>query len=387
MSLIPPMPPGNELKALLQDVPQLNRKLEQDPTLLNSTRLKEMDLSGLVVKNTTLKNLKWHNIKLVNAVFEDVTIEDSQWVGVRCKDCTLRNVTFSKVTLDQDRQIKEGGSNFINGVMDDVRFIDSRLLDVMIDELEPSRLTFERVTLKNDDSGEAWQDMGFIHHSVIHVTIKDSTIYYPNMGRLRYPSEIIIENSHIEEGSLGDRLKRLEITHSHFEGAGPGYADYVYIADSKVDIGLPEARFIHFKNNEYLENSQASSGIGHVSTAVIDGCKNIFDVSFFESHIANLYIRDCTLKDPYFKNSKIGLIQLCNVTISRNPEDPINGDLNQMAWDKASIRQAQFHNVTFSGPFPVKGLSIGQLQASDSRLPDELTRAARQQGPLDGGCP
>ena len=79
----------------------------------------------------------------------------------------------------------------------------------------------------------------------------------------------------------------------------------------------------------------------------------------------------------------MGLVQFCDVTIDRT--EPSRRDNRR--WNNTSIRQAQFHNVTFSGPFPVKGLSIGQLQASDSRLPDELTRAARQQGPLDGGCP
>ncbi len=142
MSLIPPLPPGSELKALLQDVERLNAALEQNPDLLSDTRLKDLELTGLVLKNVTLSNLHWRNVKLTRADWSNVTIEGATWIGVKMKESELDNVTFNRVYFNLDEAVYWGSTDFVKSRLHNVHFVESELIEVNIDKLRPSRLFF-----------------------------------------------------------------------------------------------------------------------------------------------------------------------------------------------------------------------------------------------------
>ncbi len=151
MSLTPPLPPGSELKALLQDVERLNAALEQNPDLLSDTRLKDLELTGLVLKNATLSNLHWRNVRLIDAQLTEVTIQSSRWIGVQFKESTFHKVTFRDVKMTVDKSVYHGNTKFLGGIMDDVRFYDAELWDIDMIGLKKSRIWFERVKLKRED--------------------------------------------------------------------------------------------------------------------------------------------------------------------------------------------------------------------------------------------
>ncbi|WP_330178388.1 pentapeptide repeat-containing protein [Candidatus Vondammii sp. HM_W22] len=382
MSLIPPLPPGSELKALLQDVERLNTALEQNPDLLSDTRLKDLELTGLVLKNVTLSNLK-----LTRADWSNVTIEGATWIGVKMKESELDNVTFNRVYFNLDEAVYWGSTDFVKSRLHNVHFVESELIEVRIKKLKPSRLFFEHSKLRTRVNESHQQRSGGLGHSQLDLFIRDSDIASSIIGPLKYPSNVLIENSRVI-GGVGGELKSLIIRNSHFDGNGPQRADYVLVEDSKISTGFPRARFIHLKNNEYLHDGLLGSGIGlgKVETVIIDGCKASSSLTIGKkTRIQNFHIRNCVLSEPYLKRAQVELFQLCDVKVELESEK--SAISYPRAWNNASIRHLQLHNVRFQGAFPpATGLKIGHLQSGQSTLPEKLRDAARQQSPL-AACP
>ncbi len=386
MSLIPSLPPGSELKALLQDVERLNAALEQNPDLLSDTRLKDLELTGLVLKNVTLSNLHWRNVKLTRADWSNVTIEGATWIGVKMKESELDNVTFNRVYFNLDEAVYWGSTDFVKSRLHNVHFVESELIEVRIDRLKPSRLFFEHSKLRTGGHEPHIQRSGVLGRSQLDLFIRDSDIESSLIGALKYPSNVFIENSRVI-GGVGGELKSLIIRNSHFDGDGPQRADYVLVEDSAIYIGLKKVRFVHMKNITQINHNNRHWGAGLAENIIIDGCQNPLGISFWESKVDNLFIRNCQLTAPYFKKTQIGLLQLCDMQMALNIDDPAFGDIHIMAWNNASIRHLQLHNVQFQGAFPpATGLKIGHLQSGQSTLPEKLRDAARQQSPL-AACP
>ncbi len=392
MSLIPSLPPGSELKALLQDVERLNAALEQNPDLLSDTRLKDLVLTGLVLKNVTLSNLHWRNVKLTRADWSNVTIEGATWIGVKMKESELDNVTFNRVYFNLDEAVYWGSTDFVKSRLHNVHFVESELIEVRIDRLKPSRLFFEHSKLRTGGHEPHIQRSGVLGRSQLDLFIRDSDIESSLIGALKYPSNVLIENSRVI-GGVGGELKSLIIRNSHFEGQGPQRADYVLVENSRIYTRIPNARFIHLKNNEYFSSPNTYyrvSGMRIAETVLIEDCPESSRLVFHNARIANLYFNNCDLENPTFTDAKIGHLQICNGKIGRDVDTDTKNSvahLNRTAWNNTSIRHLQLHNVQFQGAFPpATGLKIGHLQSGQSTLPEKLRDAARQQSPL-AACP
>ena len=168
------LPPSPHFTHLLNNIPELNKALIKDPDLLSNTRLTDITLKGVVLKNGTIKNTRWRNVEFDNPVFENVQIRDGNWFGIRFRNMQLKQVTFDDIFMAVNKSViydntsdHGGNTNFSYGVMDQVVFKNSILKAVEIEEFKHSDITFSNIKMVEDpksrtDNTSKYSSIGYI---------------------------------------------------------------------------------------------------------------------------------------------------------------------------------------------------------------------------------
>ena len=250
------LPPSPHFSHLLNNISELNKALIKDPDLLSNTRLTDITLKGVVLKNGTIKNTRWRNVEFDNPVFENVQISDGNWFGIRFRNMKLKQVTFDDVfmavnkSVIYDNTIDHGGNTeFFHGVMDNVIFKNSTLKAVEIEEFKHSDITFSNIKMVEDpksrtDNTSKYSSIGYIQGQLHFLNSEMSQ----EVSSLRYPSEVFIDNSKMK--GVSGHLKRIEIKNSEFAGQAGSSADYVFIENTVGKFSLGKVRFAHLVNNK-----------------------------------------------------------------------------------------------------------------------------------------
>jgi len=382
------LPPSPHFTHLLNNIPELNKALIKDPDLLSNTRLTDITLKGVVLKNGTIKNTRWRNVEFDNPVFENVEISNGNWFGIRFRNMKLKQVTFDDVFMAVNKSViydntsdHGGNTNFSYGVMDKVVFKNSILKAVEIEEFKHSDITFSNIKMVEDpksrtDNTSKYSSVGYIQGQLHFLNSEMSQ----EVSSLRYPSEVFIDNSKMK--GVSGHLKRIEIKNSEFAGQAGSSADYVFIENTVGDVSLYNARFAHLVNNrlDYAE-------INGTQNVLFENCQTPSYYSI--DNAQNLMIRNCMIDKLFMNKAQVGNLTWCDVTFhSQGPSNRVENSVWDQLWDKANIRELDLYNVQISGDYPTtKDITIGIINKDESTiLPSPFLQTAQKQGVLTT-CP
>jgi uncharacterized protein YjbI with pentapeptide repeats len=305
----------SDIEKLLEDIPALNQKIINEELNLSNVVITQKTLDGLIVNNSTWKNVDLKSVEGVGVVFKgctfkDVKINESNMTMCTFEKCTFTNCVFSSSDLS--------GGNFM--------------------VCEFTRSVFEEMTIN---------DIAMEKSKMYEVKIKDNTGYDSKFKSVAFDN-CQISNSRFPRALIEDfivtrtsidvfSIRESKITKSKFSVVGNGL-DFSNSEIKECTIyGIGEIRGLYFDNI-----------VG--SKLIIDNFQRIYRFGFIESKIDSLEIRNTNADWVAFYDAKIS-----NALFE-------NTQLVSDRYDGATLTNCTYRNVVF-----------GEDQSFDSTTLESVT--------------
>ncbi|NLD94596.1 MAG: hypothetical protein GX639_18220, partial [Fibrobacter sp.] len=223
---------SNDIEKLLQDIPALNKKIANEGLNLSNIVIAQKTIDGLIVNNSTWKNVDLKSVEGVGVVFKGCTFEEFNIIESNILRCTFENCIFKKN--------KFASSNLSGSIIKECHFEDGSLNDLDCNDIVIDQLNMVDIKLNKVVSYDAKiksvkldkcsiENTGFARADIENVKILNTKINVLNFAGCKISkSDFFIQGISID-------FEECTIVDCIFNGTGSvSWLDFTKVTGNKI---------------------------------------------------------------------------------------------------------------------------------------------------------
>ena len=311
---------SNDIEKMLQDIPALNRKIANEGLNLSNVVINQKTLSGLIVNNSTWKNVDLKTVEGVGVVFNGCTFEKFNIIESNMLKCTFENCIFKNclfTTSDLSGSFIKT-CQFTSSSLNDMDFSDifieqTNISDTKINEVVGYDTKMKSVTFDN----------GFMEHTAfITAEVENLKILNTSIKVLKFNQCKISKSDFLIQGE-GMDFERCTMSDCNFNGTGyTSWFDFTKVLGRNIKV-------------ENFNKMYSVGFIGSTIDTLMIKNINVEWIDFNDAKISNALFENLKLVADRYDG---GLLTNCtyrNVVFGEG-----------QSFDSTTLESVKFENVT-----------------------------------------
>ncbi len=293
----------------------------------------KIELKGYLIDGARVNNARLTNFSFNEIDFNDFGGEDIELANGVFKDCSFNDATFDRAKLENIvfENCKLFDTTFVSATLKKINFINCDISNTALFNLKDSDIKFINTNIHDNDYK--------LSDSKIQMHLVNSELKNTDMRKLKEGSSIYMENSEIDTVNFQySKLDFFKSVNSKMLNSTLGDSEINELSFDKstIDISFGDAKI-----SSVIVNNSTIKNIGAIWTTITDfvitNCDGQANVSFAESNIDNIAIKNCNF-------SKIAPSELLTKSLKIE-----NAVIEKSSFYKSNIEDFTLRSVTFNG--------------------------------------